>query len=371
MSVRLRRGGFTLIELLVVIAIIAILIGLLVPAVQKVREAASRAQCSNNLKQLGLSIHSFHDVYKRFPSAGWYEWCNAIPSQRPPSIPASAWGQNGCVVAYTDASGKAVNSFSNGPVVGGQPTGTPWRSPPQQAAAWTFQVMPFVEQQAAQNQAAGQIRNTGFEVFVCPTRRSSSITLSAGSALGGKPLDYAAPYLGPESRDITTIKNTQSTFNGIIVPAEPPKVRGMPDYAVRMTSVIDGTSNTILLGEKWLRPDQYQTGAWNDDHNFASSLDQDTLRVGDQPPLQDTNKNPMTGAAVSADTNNPCCDWWRDADNRSPSPRLGSRFGSAHTAGMNVCMADGSVRFIRYDITPALFSSLCDRRDGGAIPTDF
>ena len=71
-SAKSRRGGFTLIELLVVIAIIAVLIALLLPAVQQAREAARRSQCKNNMKQLGLAVHNFHDTVNRFPSG-----CNA------------------------------------------------------------------------------------------------------------------------------------------------------------------------------------------------------------------------------------------------------------------------------------------------------
>jgi prepilin-type N-terminal cleavage/methylation domain-containing protein/prepilin-type processing-associated H-X9-DG protein len=362
--------GFTLVELLVVIAIIGILIALLLPAVQAARESSRRTQCTNHLKQIALAMHNYHDAHKRFPSAGWYTWCNALPNARPAYIDPGMWGQNGCIVAYS-INGAQVNSFSNGPVVGGQPTGSPWAAAPQQAAGWAFQALPYVEQQSSQELQAGLIRNANLNFMICPSRRAPG-GLTNGSALGGGPLDYAAPYFGPVARGEQGIFNAPSSFWGIIVPSEPREAgRGWSrDNPVGFGNILDGTSTTLLLGEKWLRPDQYNVGAWMDDHNLISSLDQDGIRVGDRSPIRDTNKNPATGAPVTPAENNPCCEWWRDPLSFAPSPRLGSYFGGPHPGGMNGALADGSVRIFSWSIPEPIFTSLGQKSDGKAVQLD-
>ncbi len=361
-----KKHGFTLVELLVVIAIIGILVSLLLPAVQAAREAARRMQCSNNLKQLGIAFHNFHDTFRRFPSAGWLDWCRALPTSRPSYIPANEWGQNGCLVQYRDKSGTLVNSFSNGPVQSNQPTGSVWGAGPRQAANWAFQVLPYVEQTSAQEQPGGLIRNTNFAFTVCPSRRNK-ITLSNGSARGGRPLDYASPYFGPVTRNANTIRNTQASYFGTIVPSEPNEFRQRAERESSFSSVLDGTSNTLLLGEKWLRPDQYGIGAWNDDHNMISSLDQDSMRIADRPPIKDTMDHPLTKRRVSAAQNNPCCDYWRDPLTRNPSPRLGSFFGGIHPGGMMGLLVDGSVRVIGWNVNQTTFYNLGNKQDGNPL----
>jgi prepilin-type processing-associated H-X9-DG protein len=173
------------------------------------------------------------------------------------------------------------------------------------------------------------------------------------------------------SRNITTIQTTPSTYWGVIVPSEPPAARGGTDVKITVpASIPDGTSSTVLLGEKWLRPAMYSGGAWNDDFGIINGTDQDSMRIGDRPPIRDTNNHPFTGAPVTDAQVMPCCDWWRDPETRTPSPRVGSYFGGAHPSGMNTLFCDGSVRHLSFGIQQAVFQNLCRRDDGQVVPAN-
>jgi prepilin-type N-terminal cleavage/methylation domain-containing protein len=218
-----RTSGFTLVELLVVIAIIGILVSLLLPAVQMARESASRTQCLNNLKQIGIALHNFHDINEFFPTNG-------------------GPGPNQSLVIWTAAGGV--------PAYWG--TGNSGPKPADQPGSWGFSILPFLEQQ---NMIENSVQDSPIAVYLCRSR--------------GRVGAVAVPSVDPVFAGITYGANwpvwstTDYACNGNYLhnrwPAGGVPSAGLPRTAEQCK---DGLSNTILVGEKSLDPRGYDTGGW-------------------------------------------------------------------------------------------------------------
>jgi prepilin-type N-terminal cleavage/methylation domain-containing protein len=242
------RNAFTLIELLVVIAIIAILIALLVPAVQKVREAAARTQCVNNLKQCALAFHGHHDVYKILPNGGgqWQDfrsWADAPADTVPAIAPNQTWG-------------------------------------------WGYQILTFIDQTPAYvNTTDAEVIQTIIPAYSCPSLRPPTLY---NGVIG---LAYMNDFAG--CNGTTTIANSPNASgpngNGCVV--------GNPNV-VRLTDITDGASNTLMIGEKCLNLAYIAGGDSGDNTGFQCGYSWDTLRSAVVVPMRNVN-DPGVGAVVS------------------------------------------------------------------------
>jgi prepilin-type N-terminal cleavage/methylation domain-containing protein len=317
------RLAFTLVELLVVMAIIGILIALLLPAVQRVREAANRTRCMNNLKQIGLACLQHLTVMQQFPHAGADPYDGSLPKFT--AVGAPAIGLN-------------------------------------QTAGWAYQILPYLEADNIYRGGGGKTIaectliavGTPNPVFFCPSRRlpmaipidkTNGWSVSLRTLASPRPppypvamIDYAGSNFEQDPAHPTDPSKAIST--GILRPLSD---RALP---IRANDVADGLSNTLLVAEKAMYLPNLGQPQADDDQGYSDGADHDTMRHTDQPPTPD----------------------YRDADPTKTNSFVG-QFGSSHPTSFQAVFGDGSVHSLRYSIDPTLFRYLGNISDGHSIDT--
>jgi prepilin-type N-terminal cleavage/methylation domain-containing protein len=307
------RAGFTLIELLVVIAIIAILIGLLLPAVQKVREAASRMSCQNNLKQMGLAVMNF-------------ESSNGV-------VPAARWR-------------------AAGP---GNPAG--------RHVGWRSLILPFVEQDNLRNlynlnihwwEGTNLSSAAVFDVklYQCPSTPSRAKT----TFLAANPPFRSAITVpqGIAVTDYEAIMGVQTIINPTIYTGEARRSMMFENSAQRITDCTDGTSNTILVLEAAARPVVYRLGVVQPaitNNQGQGWIDSDSAFSLDGASA--------SGVQEGCGPANGCTFPMNKKNDNEPY--------SFHSGGVSCVFGDGSVKFIRESVSLATFSALCTRAAGEVV----
>ena len=313
-----RRPAFTLIELLVVIAIISVLIGLLLPAVQKVREAAARSQCANNLKQLGLAVHDYHSARGKFPPNNIYSY--------DPTGPNWSWLANLLPQIEQDNLYRQAN-------IGGRPPNNINQSLPQIATRVKTFLCPS-DPDAFNGPVSHPSNFDMYDPVLGPltyevTCYRANIGSNWGGGPPGSPLWWGTDpqWCNPDPNN----SNPALTYDGC---ANGNGVIWENNNPLNILSVTDGSSNTIMIGEALTGKD-YQNAWCHMDNAIATCA---------YPPNA---KNPLTGKDYPPDQ------WW----NRYA-------FTSAHPGGVQFAMADGSVHFINDGISLSLFRALGTRALG-------
>ncbi len=340
------RRGFTLVELLVVIAIIGILIALLLPAVQAAREAARRAQCSNNLKQIGLATHVYHDSTNRLPPGGYCDhrqtWYHAILPFMDQSVLSDSWDSSleiyqGINAEMLESNVEAMHCPSDG--VSSHDLSSPW---------WWLSGFRGNYLCNIGNVGTGGTNSWNFTVL--PERPLGAATIYNG----GQPFIIAI--------DSVTIYNHP---NGIVDTAAETAVAADRGFKqMRFGDIIDGTSSTLAFSECW----QGRIGPANNGNimfgqrgsvyhaafcGFSTWLTPNSTSQ-DITPDSDDCSVPLPG--------NPCRS---AAEAGEPAVTLAAR--SKHAGGVNAVMLDGSVRFVVDDIQWEAWQAMGTSQGGEVI----
>lgn len=323
-----RRAGFTLIELLVVIAIIGILIAILLPAVQHARAAARRTQCQNNLKQIGLALHQFHDAGGAFPPARLV--------------------LDGVRTLSSDGTTRGMDEPS-----------------------WLIHILPHLEQSTLFKDwdlykpfgsQPLSVRQTVVSTFLCPERHGGTSPIAPDSSVvitlpcgcgggvqnipGGAVADYVANHgdLTPGAAGLPTDFYWGGRGTGVIISSHP-KMSGteiVPGWVekIAIRDIKDGTSNTVMVGEPFIPNGEMTKSPFNGPAYFGRHFQNFTRVGGPGVPL---------------------------AHNAQDQRGMLYSFGSDHEGVVQFALADGSVRGISTSVSSSVLGDLCNRSDGSRV----